>query len=184
MSPRLDMRVITASMDEMVTRYTLHETAFGPLLLLARDSALIGLYFADQPHAPAIDRGWRRDDEAEIFAHALREINEFAAGQRREFTVPVALTGTPFQRQVWREIAAIEYGQTRSYGEIAARLGAFARAVGTAAGRNPICLFIPCHRMVGANGALIGYAGGLQRKQRLLELERTAAFATCDVPAA
>ena len=89
------------------------------------------------------------------------------------------LTGTPFQRQVWREIAAIEYGQTRTYGEIAARMGAFARAVGAAAGRNPICLLIPCHRVIGASGALVGYAGGLHRKERLLELERVALYANC-----
>jgi methylated-DNA-[protein]-cysteine S-methyltransferase len=162
----------------MVTRYTRRESPLGPLLLLARDGALIGLYFEDQAHAPTPESGWRRDGDAEIFLQAAREIDEFAAGHRREFDVPVALTGTPFQRQVWREIAAIEYGRTRTYGEIAARLGAFARAVGSAAARNPLCLLIPCHRVVGAGGALTGYAGGLLRKERLLELERSAALQT------
>jgi methylated-DNA-[protein]-cysteine S-methyltransferase len=162
----------------MVTRYAHHESALGPLLFLARDGALSGLFFSDQPHAPTVERNWRRDDEAEIFTQATREIDEFIAGHRREFDVPVALTGTPFQRQVWREIATIEYGRTRTYGEIAARLGAFARAVGTAAGRNPICLLIPCHRVVGAGGALVGYAGGLDRKERLLKLERSPVLQT------
>jgi methylated-DNA-[protein]-cysteine S-methyltransferase len=165
---------------EMVTRYTRHESSLGPLLLVARDSALIGLYFADQPHAPNVS-AWKGDDDAEIFAQAIVQIDEFVAGHRRKFDVPVALTGTPFQRQVWREIAAIEYGETRSYGELAARLGAFARAVGAAAGRNPICLFIPCHRVVGATGALVGYAGGLFRKEHLLELERASIVANCSV---
>jgi methylated-DNA-[protein]-cysteine S-methyltransferase len=165
----------------MATLYARRDSMLGPLLLVARDGAIIGVYFADQPHAPTTEASWRRQDEAEIFAQAIREVDEFTTGQRHEFSVPVALTGTPFQRQVWREIAAIEYGQTQSYGEIATRLGAFARAVGTATGRNPISLFIPCHRVVGANGALTGYAGGLERKKRLLEIEH--AFATCGVPA-
>ena len=162
----------------MVTRYTRHDSPLGPLLLLAQEGVLIGLYFEDQPHAPAIETSWRREDDAEIFLQAAREIDEFAAGQRREFDVPVGLTGTPFQRQVWREIASIEYGRTRTYGEIAARLGAFARAVGSAAARNPLCLLIPCHRVVGAGGALVGYAGGLPRKERLLAMERLPAMQT------
>jgi methylated-DNA-[protein]-cysteine S-methyltransferase len=164
------------------TIYTRHDSAFGPLLLLARDGYLTGLYFADQPHAPAIDRLWRRDDDDVLFTQAVREVSEFAAGDRHAFSLPFAATGTPFQKQVWREIAVIPFGETRGYGEIASRLGAFARAVGSAAGRNPLSLVVPCHRVVGANGALTGYAGGLDRKRRLLELE--AAFASCSAVAA
>jgi methylated-DNA-[protein]-cysteine S-methyltransferase len=178
MRPGWTSRVCELQWLSMATRFTHHESPLGPLLLLARDGALIGVYFADQPHAPAIDKAWRRDDDADIFTQASREIDEFVAGHRREFDVPVALTGTPFQRQVWREIAAIEYGRTHTYGEIAARLGAFARAVGTATGRNPISLLIPCHRVVGAGGALVGYAGGVARKKRLLELETAPSLQT------
>jgi methylated-DNA-[protein]-cysteine S-methyltransferase len=166
------------------TIYTRHDSAFGPLLLLARDGYLTGLYFADQLHAPAIDTGWRRDDDDSLFAQAIREVSEFAIGERHAFSLPFAAAGTPFQKQVWREIAGIPFGETRSYGELASRLGAFARAVGSAAGRNPLCLLIPCHRVVGTNGALTGYAGGVQCKRRLLELEQVAAYASCSVVAA
>jgi methylated-DNA-[protein]-cysteine S-methyltransferase len=166
------------------TIYTRHDSAFGPLLLLARDGYLTGVYFADQLHAPAIDIAWRRDDDDVLFAQTVREISEFASGERHAFSLPFAGVGTPFQKQVWREIAAIPFGETRSYGEIASRLGAFARAVGSAAGRNPLSLVVPCHRVVGANGALTGYAGGLERKRRLLELESAAAFASCSAVAA
>ncbi len=163
--------------------YTRQDSAFGPLLLLARDGYLTGLYFADRAHAPGIAPAWRHEDAAPIFIQVRLQLTEFAAGHRFSFSVPYVLNGTPFQRQVWREIAAVPYGETRSYGGLAARLGAFPRAVGTATGRNPISLIVPCHRVVGASGALTGYAGGLERKQRLLELE-TASFATCHAIAA
>jgi methylated-DNA-[protein]-cysteine S-methyltransferase len=159
--------------------YTRHDSAFGPLLLLARDGYLTGLYFDDLAHTPAFDARWRRDDNEPLFDQTVRELSEFAAGERRAFSLPFAATGTPFQKQVWREIAGIPFGETRSYGEIARRLGAFARAVGSAAGHNPLCLVIPCHRVVGANGALTGYAGGVELKRRLLEFESAAAFASC-----
>ena len=161
------------------TAYTRQESAFGPLLLRAQQGILTGLFFADQPHAPAIGLDGVRDDDAEIFEQTLREIEEYAAGDRREFQVDARLHGRPFQVQVWREIAAIPYGETRSYGEIARQLGASPRAVGSAAGRNPLCLIIPCHRVIGATGSLTGYAGGLERKRRLLDLEH--ATASCGV---
>jgi methylated-DNA-[protein]-cysteine S-methyltransferase len=160
------------------TTYTRQESAFGPLLLRAQNGTLTGLFFADQPHAPAIGTDWMRDDDADIFTQTLREIDEFAVGERHEFHVDAGLVGRPFQVQVWREIAAIPYGETRSYGEISRLLGASPRAVGSATGRNPLCLIIPCHRVVGTNGALTGYAGGLGRKQRLLDLEKKAASCT------
>jgi methylated-DNA-[protein]-cysteine S-methyltransferase len=166
------------------TIYTRHDSAFGPLLLLAQDGYLTGLYFADQLHAPAIDTAWRRDDDDSLFTQIIREVSEFASGERHAFSLPFAASGTPFQKLVWREIAAIPFGETRSYGEIASRLGAFARAVGSATGRNPLSLVVPCHRVVGTNGALTGYAGGLQRKRQLLELESTATFASCSAVAA
>jgi len=159
-----------------MTSYTLQESSLGPLFLRAQDGKLTGLFFADQPHAPVIGPDWIKDDDAEIFAQTIREIEEFAAGERREFSVDTGAKGTPFQTQVWREIAAIPYGETVTYGEIARRIGqpAAVRAVGTAAGRNPLCLIVPCHRVVGATGALTGYAGGMNRKQLLLDLEKSA----------
>jgi methylated-DNA-[protein]-cysteine S-methyltransferase len=162
----------------MSTTYTRQESAFGPLLLRAQHGTLTGLFFAEQPHAPAIGTDWTRDDEADIFAQTLREVNEFAAGERHEFHMSAGLVGRPFQVQVWREIAAIPYGETRSYGEIARQLGASPRAVGSATGRNPLSLVIPCHRVVGTGGALTGYGGGLEIKKRLLELERATANCT------
>jgi len=102
-----------------------------------------------------------------------RELNEYFAGKRRAFDLPLAAEGTPFQKRVWDELCRIPFGETRSYGEIAAAVGSAgaARAVGTACRCNPICILVPCHRVVGAGGALTGYAGGLDRKRALLELE-------------
>jgi methylated-DNA-[protein]-cysteine S-methyltransferase len=160
------------------TTYTRGDSAFGPLLLRAQHGTLTGLFFADRPHASAIGLDWTRDDEADIFVQTLREVNEFAAGERHEFHVDAGLAGRPFQVQVWREIAAIPFGETLSYGEISRQLGASPRAVGSATGRNPLSIIIPCHRVVGASGALTGYAGGLDLKKRLLALERTTASCT------
>jgi methylated-DNA-[protein]-cysteine S-methyltransferase len=117
-----------------------------------------------------------REDELEIFVQAMREVEEFARGERREFEVETVATGTAFQQRVWREIAGIPYGETVTYGEIAKRMGASSavRAVGTAVGRNPLSLIVPCHRVVGSAGAMTGYAGGLDRKRRLLALEQEA----------
>ena len=109
-----------------------------------------------------------------VLAQAAAQLAEYFAGQRQSFTVPLAPRGTPFQQEVWRALCAIPYGQTRSYGQLAAALGrpAAARAVGGACRRNPIWLMIPCHRVVGASGSLTGYAGGLERKKALLALEQ------------
>ena len=158
------------------TVYARHESAFGPLLLRARDGKLTGLWFSDQAHAPQIGTDWKRQDDAAIFVRTILQIDEFAKGLRRQFDVPYTMTGSPFQMLVWQSIAAIPFGQTQTYGDMARRLGAFPRAIGTATGRNPISLVVPCHRVVGANGSLTGYAGGLARKAQLLNLERPAAL--------
>ena len=109
-----------------------------------------------------------------VLAQAAAQLAEYFAGQRQSFTVPLAPRGTPFQQEVWRALCAIPYGQTRSYGQLAAALGrpSASRAVGGACRRNPIWLMIPCHRVVGASGSLTGYAGGLERKKALLALEQ------------
>lgn len=107
----------------------------------------------------------------------IHQLQEYFSGTRMNFDIPLSLRGTPFQQRVWQELANIPYGQTRTYGEIAAAIGkpGAARAVGMACNRNPIWLVIPCHRVVGKNGALTGYEGGLEMKQKLLELEQTFA---------
>ncbi|MFN3649355.1 MAG: methylated-DNA--[protein]-cysteine S-methyltransferase [Armatimonadota bacterium] len=109
-------------------------------------------------------------------AKVVRQLREYLTGRRKEFDLPLDPKGTPFQRQVWEAVAAVPYGETRSYGEIAAAVGrpTASRAVGAANGANPICLIVPCHRIIGSGGKLTGYAYGLETKQRLLELEGSA----------
>jgi methylated-DNA-[protein]-cysteine S-methyltransferase len=122
--------------------------------------------------APSLD-DCAEDARAAPLAAATRQLNEYFAGTRREFDLPLRSQGTQFQQRVWRELAAIPYGQTWSYGDLAARIGkpSASRAVGLANGRNPISILVPCHRVIGANGSLTGYGGGLERKQWLLEHE-------------
>jgi methylated-DNA-[protein]-cysteine S-methyltransferase len=118
-----------------------------------------------------INPQWIRDDEA--FAEIRDQLEEYFAGERTTFDIPMHLEGTAFQRTVWHELTQIPYGETISYGELAKRIGRpdRARAVGTANGQNPIAVIVPCHRVIGANGKLVGYGGGLDNKRRLLELE-------------
>lgn len=120
----------------------------------------------------------------EILEQAAREIGEYFEGKRRAFAVPTAAAGTPFQQAVWNALKEIPYGETRTYGEIARRIGhpRASRAVGQANNRNPLPIVVPCHRVIGASGALTGYAGGLAVKERLLELERTPRRRSCSAP--
>jgi methylated-DNA-[protein]-cysteine S-methyltransferase len=153
--------------------YAIHPSPVGPLLAVAAADALVGLYFQDEPHAPVPGRaGCARDDAAPIRA-ATSQLDEYFAGLRDRFDLPMAPIGTPFQQAVWTAIASIPYGETITYGELARRIGrpGHSRAVGVATGRNPLSIVVPCHRVVGADGALTGYAGGLDRKRRLLALE-------------
>ncbi len=144
----------------------------GELTLLGEDGALCGLYMATRRHPPAPGQLGVRDDAG--FTQAARELDEYFAGERRRFTVPLAPHGTPFQQRVWAQLREIPYGTTCSYGELARRIGdpAAVRAVAAANGRNPISIIVPCHRVIGADGALVGYGGGLHRKEFLLRLER------------
>lgn len=131
----------------------------------------------DQTYEP--DRaGWELADTA--FGAAVDQLEEYFGGQRTEFELELELVGTPFQRRVWSALMTIPYGQTRSYGEIALQLDApgASRAVGLANGRNPIAIIVPCHRVIGANGNLTGYGGGLSRKRALLDLETATASTT------
>ncbi|MFI7406176.1 methylated-DNA--[protein]-cysteine S-methyltransferase [Streptomyces sp. NPDC049541] len=151
--------------------HTVIDSPYGPLTLVADDGILCGLYMTEQRHRPPEESFGARDES--LFAEAEDQLEAYFAGDLKEFTLELHLHGTPFQRTVWDQLREIPYGETRSYGELAAALGnpSASRAVGLANGRNPIGIIVPCHRVVGANGGLTGYGGGLDRKQRLLDLE-------------
>jgi len=153
-------------------RYSLLETPIGTLVLAgAADGTVNSIDFIDGRGAPQPDGNWVRDDAA--FTEARAQLEAYFAGRLRQFDLPLAPVGTAFQRRVWRALEQIPYGRTRTYGQVASELGAprAMRAVGAANGRNPISIVIPCHRLVGSDGSLTGYGGGLARKQWLLELE-------------
>jgi methylated-DNA-[protein]-cysteine S-methyltransferase len=143
----------------------------GPLVLAGRDGVLTNLRMTDQTHPPKGRAEWREDPKA--FPDAAEQLDAYFAGELTEFDVAMRLDGTDFQQRVWTALVAIPYGETTSYGELAARVGrpGAARAVGLANGHNPIAIIVPCHRVVGADGSLTGYGGGLERKQALLGLE-------------
>ena len=151
--------------------YTVIDSPVGPLTLVATDGALSGLYMDRQRYRPPPQTVGERNGAP--FREVIDQLTEYVAGRRREFTVPVRLTGTPFQRTVWAALREIPYGGTMSYSELALSIGrpAAARAVGLANGKNPISIIVPCHRVVGATGSLTGYGGGLPRKQYLLDFE-------------
>lgn len=148
------------------------ETPLGPLRVVATSKGLAHVGFVDQKYAPAQDAFPEADTE--ILATAVAQLTEYFSGTRTRFELPLDLAGTAFQKRVWGALANIPAGQTRSYGQLAAELGSVARAVGTANGRNPISVILPCHRVIGADGALTGYAGGLDRKRWLLRHEGSA----------
>jgi methylated-DNA-[protein]-cysteine S-methyltransferase len=155
-------------------RYSTLTTPIGELMLTADDDgALTGVNLPNRHPDPA---GWVRDDE--LLADARRQLSEYFAGERTTFDLPLRPAGAPFQLRVWEALLRIPYGETASYGEIARGLGhpTASRAVGAANGRNPIAIVVPCHRVIGSNGSLTGYAGGLECKRALLDLEvgRTA----------
>ncbi|WP_371668326.1 methylated-DNA--[protein]-cysteine S-methyltransferase [Streptomyces sp. NBC_00289] len=152
------------------------DSPYGPLTLVADEGALCGLYMTDQRHRPPEETFGDRDDTP--FGEATDQLKAYFAGELKEFTLELSLSGTPFQRSVWQQLLRIPYGETRSYGQLADALGnpAASRAVGLANGRNPVGIIVPCHRVVGAGGSLTGYGGGLERKQRLLDLERGTAL--------
>lgn len=154
----------------MTTYYTYCESPWGELLLTSSGTALTRLYLRPEER---IGEGWVRDDNAAPFPAARQQLVEYFAGTRQEFDLPLDARGTPFQQEVWAELCRIPYGQTISYGELARRIGnpAASRAVGLANGRNPLAIIVPCHRVIGANGKLVGFGGGLDRKKILLDLE-------------
>lgn len=173
--------------------WTLVDSPAGPIRVIAQRGAVTAVEFTAAPPADATPRssmrvaaersagrpvGDRADDDP-LLREAARQLTAYFARELKEFDLPLSPDGTPFQQRVWAELRRIGYGETATYGEIAARLGMNAgasRAVGAANGRNPIGIVIPCHRVVGTNGSLSGYAGGVERKRLLLELEQSALF--------
>jgi methylated-DNA-[protein]-cysteine S-methyltransferase len=152
--------------------YDQYQGPQGTMLLTATPKGLAGVYFKGQKHFPK-RRDWRLDRRHPVLRRAKKELAQYFAGRRRRFGVALDPQGTAFQRAVWKQIAKVGYGETLSYGELARRAGhpGSARAAGAATGRNPIGIIVPCHRIMGANGTLAGYAGGLARKRALLALE-------------
>lgn len=159
--------------------WTTLESPVGELRVVERGGAVAAIGFAPF-QAPGDGRPLgARDDHHPVLADAVRQLRGYFAGELTDFDLPLAPAGSDFQQRVWAQLRLIGYGETASYGEVARRLGhtnAASRAVGLANGRNPIPIVIPCHRVIGANGTLTGYAGGLERKQTLLGVEQEALF--------
>jgi methylated-DNA-[protein]-cysteine S-methyltransferase len=151
------------------------DTPLGRVRIARTARGLAGLWFEGQKHHPGDLSAPQRDDDP-LLNDAARQLAQYFAGERRDFELPLDLQGTPFQQAVWQALQRIPAGRTRSYGEVAQALGAPAavRAVGAAVGRNPASLVVPCHRVLGRDGSLTGYAGGVERKQALLALESRA----------
>ena len=158
--------------------WTVMSSPVGDLRIVEHDGAISQIEFSPFRDADGRPKG-NRDDDHPLLVEACRQLTAYFERDLKEFDLPLAPVGSDFQQRVWEQLRGIGYGETASYGDIAARLGksnAASRAVGLANGRNPIPIVIPCHRVIGANGTLTGYAGGLERKQSLLTLEQDALF--------
>jgi methylated-DNA-[protein]-cysteine S-methyltransferase len=155
--------------------HTVLATRLGELTVVREEGALAGLYFPR--HWPRPDRATFGPRTDEGFEDVARQLGEYLAGDRSVFELPVHVKGTEFDRRVWELIVGVPYGETTTYGDLARSLeaGTDPRDVGAAVGRNPLCIVIPCHRVVGSTGNLTGYAGGLNRKRTVLEIERARA---------
>ena len=157
--------------------WTVMPSPIGDLRIVERDGAIVAIEFFPFRQPPDGRPLGARSDEEPVLAEAVRQLTAYFARELTDFDLPLAPVGTEFQRRVWEQLEKIAYGETASYGEIAGRLGmtnAASRAVGLANGRNPIPIVVPCHRVIGANGTLTGYAGGLERKRWLLAHEGVA----------
>jgi methylated-DNA-[protein]-cysteine S-methyltransferase len=162
--------------------HTRIQSALGELTLVADGGALTGVYFPHHWYLPPLESmgDLVAASDQPVFTRAATELDDYLAGSRRSFTVPVATAGDAFQEQIWARLRQIPYGETTTYGALALELGnpALAQRVGQAVGHNPLSIIVPCHRVVGADGSLTGYAGGLARKALLLELEEPAEMAS------
>ena len=157
-------------MQPAETHYSVMSSPLGELTLTANQQGLTGVWFDTDRHQQNRE-GWLRNDAT--LAEGCRQLEQYFAGTRRAFDLPLATLGTEFQRQVWGALCSIPFGETRSYGMQAQMIGkpAAVRAVGLANGKNPLSIIVPCHRVIGASGALTGYAGGIERKRWLLAHE-------------
>ena len=155
------------------TYYTYFGTPVGPVLLTSDGVGLTGLYMVEHKHGESLRDGWIADETTRPFKEAKQQLAAYFAGTLTEFDLPLAMNGSDFQKLVWEELRTIPFGTTISYGELASRIGNrnASRAVGLANGRNPISIIVPCHRVIGSNGKLTGYGGGLPRKAALLAFE-------------
>ncbi|GFG55158.1 cysteine methyltransferase [Mycolicibacterium agri] len=162
----------------MNTRHAVIDNPLGELTLVSDGAALIGLYFRHHWHRPPTQHFGPSIETTtdDVLAATRRQLTDYLAGERTDFEVPTRLDGNDTHRRIWQRLITIPYGQTLTYGELATELadGTTAQEVGAMVGRNPISIVVPCHRVVGKNGKLTGYAGGLQRKQFLLNLEEPA----------
>jgi len=156
-----------------MTQFVRIATPLGTVLLTAAGGFITGIHFQDGKYVPTMGEAWREDPDASPLKECARQLGDYFDGKRQCFDLPVAPAGTPFQKRVWQEIACVPFGETVPYAQLAARAGApgSARAAGAATGRNPVSIVVPCHRIVGTDGRLTGYAGGLDRKARLLGIE-------------
>jgi methylated-DNA-[protein]-cysteine S-methyltransferase len=172
---------MTTQTEQRTLLYTTLESPIGELLLLGDGELLRGLHYQEGLRPVRLGESWRRAEEP--FAEARNQLGEYFAGERAEFDLPAAGDGTAFQRRVWAALAEIPYGETISYAELARRIGrpSASRAVGMANGRNPISIVVPCHRVIGSDGTLTGYGGGVERKRFLLELEAARADGSAQV---
>ncbi|HEY2343953.1 MAG TPA: methylated-DNA--[protein]-cysteine S-methyltransferase, partial [Chthoniobacteraceae bacterium] len=155
--------------------YCISKTSLlGDLLLVAEDEHLIGVYFSGRNHDfPVKTTGWTLDPKHPVLQEANQQIEGYLDGSRKQFSLPIHFGGTDFQHEIWKQISLIPFGETISYSELAKRAGApsAVRAAGAATGRNPISIVVPCHRIVGKDGAMRGFGGGLDRKRKLLGIE-------------
>ncbi|MEY4718518.1 MAG: hypothetical protein RL563_1136 [Pseudomonadota bacterium] len=153
--------------------FTAFQSPVGELKLVASDQGLMAILWAnDNPNRVPLG-SMKRDDANPVLIQTRLQLEQYFAGKRQRFVLPLNFVGTDFQKQVWQSLLTIPFGETRSYGQIALQIGKpkAARAVGTANGRNPISIVIPCHRVIGSNGELTGFAGGLKAKAYLIEIE-------------
>ncbi|WP_261886670.1 methylated-DNA--[protein]-cysteine S-methyltransferase [Vibrio pomeroyi] len=158
----------------MANRFTYYESPLGIITLQANEQGLLGAWF--EIHTTKPEQLGEQDDNFPIFELVTEQLNRYFAGEVIQFDVPIAAKGTPFQQSVWQALTTIPYGETWSYAQLAEAIGnpKAVRAVGLANGKNPVSVIVPCHRVIGKNGKLTGYAGGVERKQRLLVIEGRA----------
>lgn len=173
------MTLATNDRKVMPAMWTVMDSPVGELRIVATDEAVLAIEFSPFRGLSDGRPVGGRDDDHPLLREGARQLSSYFSRELRDFDLPLAAQGSAFQQRVWQQLRLIPYGETASYGEIARRLGmtnAASRAVGLANGRNPIPIVVPCHRVIGANGTLTGYAGGVERKQLLLSLEQDALF--------